>query len=94
MLTYESLSTEKYWNKSVKQELKAYRKMKNRDAIRNLFLFLFVAGMMLVVLFAVETMPMWLPPVTDFVTNNVERVNSFMQSQSAATATTTVVTGS
>ena len=94
MLTYEKLSTEKYWNQSVKQELKAYRKLKNRDAIRSLFQFVFAAAMILVVLFAVETMPLWLPTATDYVTNDLERINSFIQSQSAAAVTTTAAAGS
>ena len=94
MLTYETLSTEQYWNKSVKQELKAYRRMKNRDAIRSLFQFVFAAAMILFVFFAVETMPIWIPVVTDYVTNDLERINSFMQSQVAGTATTTAAAGS
>lgn len=89
MLTYEKLSTEKYWNQSVKQELKAYRRLKNQDAIRSLFQFLFAVGMILFVLFAAETMPIWLPAVTDYVTFDLNRINSFLQHQSAgATATT------
>ena len=94
MMTYEELSTEKYWNQSVKQELKAYRARKNRDAIRCLFQFVFAAGMILFVMFAVETMPTWLPIVTEYVTSNLERVNSFIQSQTTGAATVTATTGS
>lgn len=93
MLTYKKLSTEKYWNDSVKQELKSYRKLKNRDAIRSLFQFVFAAAMILFVMFAVETMPIWLPTATEYVTVELDRVNSFMQSQTAGAATTTVAAG-
>jgi len=90
MLTYEKLSSEKYWNQSVKNELKAYRRQKNKDAIRSLFQFLFAAGMILFVFFAVETMPIWLPAVTEYVTFDIERLNNLMQHQSAGvTATAT-----
>lgn len=94
MLTYEKLSTEEYWNQSVKQELKAYRAQKNRDAIRSLFQFIFAAGMILFVMFAVETMPTWLPVATEYATNISEHVNGFTQSQTAVAATTTAATGS
>ena len=94
MLTYEKLSTEEYWNQSVKQELKAYRAQRNRDAIRCLFQFIFAAGMILFVMFAVETMPIWLPVATEYATNISEHVNSFTQSQAAVAATTTAATGS
>ncbi len=94
MFTYEKLSTEEYWNQSVKQELKAYRDQKNRDAIRSLFQFIFAAGMILFVMFAVETMPTWLPVATEYATNISEHVNGFTQSQTAVAATTTAATGS
>ena len=94
MLTYEKLSTEKYWNDSVKQELKAYRNLKNRDAMRSLFQFVFAACMILGVFFAVETMPIWLPQVTDYVTFDLERINNFMQYQPAGAVATTATTGS
>jgi len=89
MLTYEKLSTEKYWIKSVKKEIRAYRNQRSMDAIRSLFQFLFAAGMILFVFFAVETMPTWLPAVTDYVTFDVERINNFMQHQSTGVTVTT-----
>jgi hypothetical protein len=94
MLVYETLSTEKYWEESAKAEIASYRRQKNRDAIRSLFQFLFAVGMIFFVLFAVQTMPMWLPTVNEYVTHDLERINSFMQTQSAATTTTSAATGS
>ena len=94
MLTYEKLSTEEYWNQSVKQELKAYRDQKNRDAIRCLFQFIFAAGMILFVMFAVESMPTWLPVATEYATNISEHVNGFTQSHTAVAVTTTAATSS
>ncbi len=93
MLTYKKLSTEKYWKDSVKQELKAYRKLQNRDAIRSLFQFVFAAAMILFVMFAVETMPIWLPTATDYVTAELDRVNSFMQAQSTGAIATSAAAG-
>ena len=68
MLTYENLSSEKYWIESAKQELKAHRREQNKAAMRSLFQFIFAAAMILFVLFAVETMSIWLPVVTEKIT--------------------------
>lgn len=85
MLTYETLSTEKYWVESAKTEVASYRKQKNRQAIRSLFHFLFAVGMIFFVVFAVQTMQTWLPAVTEYVTYDLQRINLFLQSQGIGT---------
>lgn len=85
MLTYETLSTEKYWVQSAQVELASYRRQKNKDAIRSLFHFLFAVGMIIFVVIAAQTMPTWLPAVTDYVAYDLQRINSFMQSQGIGT---------
>ena len=85
MLTYEKLSTEKYWHDSIKAELKSYRREKNRDAMRSLLHFGFAVGVIFLVVFAYQTMPTWLPVATDYLTYELQNVNSFMESQKIIT---------
>ena len=69
-MTHHKLETAELWNETVRQQNKAFRKEQNRLAIRGFFQFLFVLGVMGGCLYALSTMPQWLPTVEAFMNEN------------------------
>lgn len=78
-MSYQQLSTEKYWESSVECELKALRRQRNNKAFQAFFQFLFVLAVAVGCWVALQTMPTWIPPVTEFMDANgiTEGIRSF-----------------
>ena len=66
-MAYQKLGTEKYYYASLGEEVKAYRKQRNKDAVNAFKQFLFVLVVMAFTFVAVQLMPQWLPVVTTFM---------------------------
>lgn len=64
IMAYKALSTEKYYYASLKKEVKAFRKKRNKDAVKAFTQFLFVLVVMALTFVAVQMMPEWLPVVS------------------------------
>ena len=62
-MAYQQLHTEKYWQESVNQEIKLLRVQKNREARQALRNFLAAIAVTILVGYALQTMPTWLPSV-------------------------------
>ena len=70
MTHYQSLSTEKYYHDSVRQEIKELRREKNRQAVQSFVHFLFALVVFMLTVTAIQQMPVWLPVVTQFMEQN------------------------
>lgn len=66
-MPYHKLTTEKYWQASVRQQDQAARAQKNREAIRGFFQLAMVFLVFVATLLAVLKMPIWMPMVVDFL---------------------------
>jgi len=78
-MAYLKLQTEKYWNACVQSEIKQIRREKNRQAVGTFMQFCFVAIVMAGALYALNTMPAWLPAVADFMEQSgiTEKLHAF-----------------
>ncbi len=70
MTNYQPLTSEKYYHDSLRQEFKARRREKNRQAAQAFGQFLFVLVVFLFTVTAVQQMPAWLPEVTAWMDQN------------------------
>ena len=66
-MPYHELSSEKYWQESVKQEIKQLRHQKNRETLQSFRNLLFAGIVAVGVGYAVHTMPLWIPSVFGFL---------------------------
>lgn len=66
-MTYHELSTQKFYHDSLKQEIKAVRRQKNKEAVQAFMQFLFFTVVMMLTTVAVHQMPNWLPTVTAYM---------------------------
>lgn len=66
-MAYQQLVSEKLVAESFRQELKAVKRQRNREAVANLWKFVFTSAVIIGVGYAVATMPTWMPEVTGFL---------------------------
>ena len=66
-MPYHELSSEKYWQESVKQEIKQLRSQKNREAFQAFRNILFAGIVTVGVVYAIHTMPLWISTVFEFL---------------------------
>ena len=78
-MNYQKLSTEKYWESNVRNEMKDLRREQNKRAIQSFIQFLFVLAVAFACWGALHTMPSWIPQVTEFMDANgiTEGIQSF-----------------
>ena len=60
MRTYETLTSEKYWNESLKKEYKQLRRQKNRETVGNIAAFFVAVAMLSLVFYTYIHMQEWI----------------------------------
>ena len=66
-MPYHELSSEKYWQESVNQEIKQLRAQKNREAFQTFRNILFAGIVTVGVGYAIHTMPLWISTVFELM---------------------------
>ena len=67
MTHYQTLSSYKYYNEAVQQEVIDLRREKNRQAVQSFVHFQFTLVVFLLTITAIQQMPIWLPIATSLV---------------------------
>ncbi|MFK7769496.1 MAG: hypothetical protein AB8B55_19940 [Mariniblastus sp.] len=66
-MTHQELGTTKYYLSSLTEEMKELRKQRNKEAVQNFKLFIFVMVVVCFTVTAIKMMPQWLPIVSNIM---------------------------